>query len=73
MYMYRAYILFSLNIEYRHWKSNIILRSSSNGETADKIHYPEQYKTLRGKDCEVEKIMKFLKEMRYLKKYKHIE
>ena len=28
-----------------------------------KIQYPERYKMLPGRDCEVEKIMKFLKEI----------
>ena len=34
-----------------------------NGGTAGKIQCPEQYKTLLGKDCEVEEKIKFLKEI----------
>ena len=35
------------------------------------MQYPEWYKNITGKDCKVEKIIKFLMGYKYLKKYKH--
>ena len=44
---------------------------SSNKEQQKKIQYPEPYKNINGKNYKVEKIIRFLRKERYLKKYRH--
>ena len=50
------------HVKTRHEQSNIAPRSALNEGKPKKIQYSEWYKMLRGRNYEVEKIMRFLKE-----------
>ena len=51
------------HVETKHWQSSIASWSTPNEETPERNKISRAIRTLFGKDCEVENVMKFLKDI----------